>query len=101
MPPILPLYRVSDEAGRACLNILGRRNQPARKPQNFRIVSQSSFLHQTALYNFFGVERHQPGSPADVSEALDFYEAHKEEVDLHIRLEDQIERGHAGGETSS
>lgn len=36
-----------------------------------------------------------------VSEALDFYTAHKEEIDLHIRLEDELEKQHAGSETSS
>ena len=38
---------------------------------------------------------------AVVAEALGFYEAHQEEIDLHIQLEDEIERQHADSDTSS
>ena len=36
-----------------------------------------------------------------VSEALEFYKAHREEIDLHIRLDVELEKQHAGSETSS
>jgi uncharacterized protein (DUF433 family) len=38
---------------------------------------------------------------AVVSEALEFYQAHKEEIDLHVRAEDEIEKQHADSKTSS
>lgn len=38
---------------------------------------------------------------AMVSEALGFYQTHKEEIDLHIQLEDQLEKQHASDQASS
>lgn len=36
-----------------------------------------------------------------VSEALEFYDAHREEIDLHIRLEDELEKRHGESEAPS